>query len=637
MVSASAEEIKEHYYKTLHLCKITDIINEDILKFMLKGFFMSLGQSCILLYDTVQYDTQGQTLIGRIKPFDYKRGGEKSYFNQICWKYCQKDKNREKCDNWGTEIFKKYKTGVFNKAEFHSCRLGFLKFAYPIRINDEVRVLFIAGQKIKEQENSKNILDRDDIKELKNIVTEDDLKNEIERQAKKESSFGNINIQKSFEDFGNNLSLLINKKFMKLYRYKAKRKFLHQCSDYLVGTGYNDMAKWRLTCTDIIKVFCDIAKLEKAKIYSRRKKFFELQNSEEEHRIQARHILSHQFENDKIIRLSEYNDKKLISILKANEQDPLYTCQSGNVYNNMTTLILITGEINDKNENFIKDFFKVIARIITITSLYFSLEETQSKFRKNVGNVAHDNFNTLQSAIWDLDYIASFLKKDKIKEIKEVKKRITYLKKSTKTLRDSLTPKFKNINLIDLVQKVSKFLEKQASEKSCKIVINNKIRKAIIRGDETKLYRAFLNLIDNAIKYSFRGYYNPKRKEHRAIEIQIEICKNQNYYRVSISNYGVGIPEDKIDSVLEGERLKIEDYRKMFGRKIVKREGTGRGLQIVSEIIEEEQNGILDLKSVFDETGGIFSDKKREENRKKYLRYITTAKVSLPIYEESRR
>ena len=627
----SAKEIKNEYFKTLHLEKLTDAIDESILKFMLKGFFMSLGQSCILLYDTVQYDTREQFPIGRIKPFDYKRESEKSYFNPICWKYCQKDKNREKCDDWGIEIFKKYKTGEFEKAELHPCHLGFFEFAYPIKIDKKLRVLFIAGQKIPKKKKINDILKRDDIKELN--ISANVFTNERNNQKKKEKRFGGR--EEKFKNFGKNLSDLINKKFMKSYRYKAKRDFLHQCADYFVGTGYNDMAKWRLNCTNIIKVFCDITNLEKVKIYSRRKIFFELQNSKEKHRIQARHILSHQFKNDKIIRLSEYNDKKLISILKANEQDSLYTCQSGNVYNNMTTLILITGEINDKNENFIKDFFRVVARIITITSLYFSLEETQSKFRKNVGNVAHDNFNTLQSVIWDLDSIDSFLEKDKIKE---VKKRITYLKKTTETLReDSLTPKFKNINLIDLVQKVAKFLEKQASEKSCKIVIKDEIRKAIIRGEETKIYRAFLNLIDNAIKYSFQGYYNTKRKENIEIEIRIKIYEEKNYYRVNISNYGVGIPDDKIDNVLEGERLKIEDHGKMFGHKIVEREGTGRGLQIVSEIIEEEHNGILDLKSVFDETGGVFSEKKREENRKKYLRYITTAKVSLPIYKESRR
>ncbi len=41
------DNINQNYYIALHLEKITDAVDEYILKFILKGFFMSLGQSCI--------------------------------------------------------------------------------------------------------------------------------------------------------------------------------------------------------------------------------------------------------------------------------------------------------------------------------------------------------------------------------------------------------------------------------------------------------------------------------------------------------------------------------------------------------------------------------------------------------------
>ncbi len=199
---------------------------------------------------------------------------------------------------------------------------------------------------------------------------------------------------------------------------------MHQAADYLVYSGADDQDSWLSNCQKIVEVFCKIASLESAKIYSRKKKFFELQSNDQEHEVKvyARDILKHQFKNDEFIKLSDYND--LIKKLKATEEDFLYNCQSSSIQNYiLTTLVVIKGEINKKNENFTKDFFRIIARVTTISSLYFSLEDTQSKFRKEVGNVAHDNFNTLQRVFLDLDFISSSLK---TKEIEAIKKPIQF-------------------------------------------------------------------------------------------------------------------------------------------------------------------------------------------------------------------
>ncbi len=91
--------------------------------------------------------------------------------------------------------------------------MGFLKFAYPIKINDKLRILFIAGQKIPKEDKFENILEQNDLKELG--IFKENLESTRNEQINKEKNFGYEHIQQSFEEFGKNLNNLINKKIYK--------------------------------------------------------------------------------------------------------------------------------------------------------------------------------------------------------------------------------------------------------------------------------------------------------------------------------------------------------------------------------------------------------------------------------------
>jgi signal transduction histidine kinase len=97
-------------------------------------------------------------------------------------------------------------------------------------------------------------------------------------------------------------------------------------------------------------------------------------------------------------------------------------------------------------------------------------------------------------------------------------------------------------------------------------------------GDSEKLYRAFSNILDNAIKYNFDGG-------------RIEVSGEQfnTYITIKVANTGPGVPESENHKVFE------QFYRGEKSRSI-QHGGTGLGLAIVKRIVELH-SGEIDFKS----------------------------------------
>ncbi len=103
------------------------------------------------------------------------------------------------------------------------------------------------------------------------------------------------------------------------------------------------------------------------------------------------------------------------------------------------------------------------------------------------------------------------------------------------------------------------------------IVVNND--KAKIKGDRNRLEQVVSNLLSNAIKYS------PK-----ANKVQIESTFTEGAIKVTVEDFGIGIPEDKLDKVFE-RFYRVEKESRNY-------QGMGLGLHISSEIIKRH-NGTI--------------------------------------------
>jgi len=88
--------------------------------------------------------------------------------------------------------------------------------------------------------------------------------------------------------------------------------------------------------------------------------------------------------------------------------------------------------------------------------------------------------------------------------------------------------------------------------------------------DRDRLEIAFLNIIDNAVKYSFDG---------REIGVAISVDDSEGYYDVAVSDFGVGIlPQERVKIFEPGYRARVQDPSRFLP-------GTGLGLAVAKEII----------------------------------------------------
>jgi signal transduction histidine kinase/ActR/RegA family two-component response regulator/HPt (histidine-containing phosphotransfer) domain-containing protein len=104
----------------------------------------------------------------------------------------------------------------------------------------------------------------------------------------------------------------------------------------------------------------------------------------------------------------------------------------------------------------------------------------------------------------------------------------------------------------------------------------------LIIGDPFRLKQILFNLISNAIKFTSSGSISVDIKGK--IKSDEEIC-----YTFSISDTGIGIPAEKVDSVFDQFSQVDSSITRMYG-------GTGLGLTIVKKLTEL-QGGTVDVKS----------------------------------------
>jgi two-component system, OmpR family, phosphate regulon sensor histidine kinase PhoR len=137
---------------------------------------------------------------------------------------------------------------------------------------------------------------------------------------------------------------------------------------------------------------------------------------------------------------------------------------------------------------------------------------------------------------------------------------------------------FEPVHLADEIDKALETLAPRTKEKMLEVVKQGEPGHCEINGEPSHIYRALLNLLDNAVKYSDPGG-----------RIEISCGSNDREVRLSVKDYGPGIPTE------HHPRLFERFYRvdKARSRELG---GTGLGLSIVKHIMEIH-GGRVELKS----------------------------------------
>lgn len=119
-----------------------------------------------------------------------------------------------------------------------------------------------------------------------------------------------------------------------------------------------------------------------------------------------------------------------------------------------------------------------------------------------------------------------------------------------------------------------------------------------IKGDPYRLSQILYNLVGNAIKFTNKGGINITVKVKQKI-------KNRYLLNFAITDTGIGIARNKMDSIFESFTQAYTDTSRKFG-------GTGLGLAITKNLVEL-QNGYIGVKSQVNVGSTFYFDLAYEE------------------------
>ena len=261
-----------------------------------------------------------------------------------------------------------------------------------------------------------------------------------------------------------------------------------------------------------------------------------------------------------LIRISEFKNifaktikdhKTLIKEIFLDEK--IYLC-SANYLEKRNEIVMTFHEITtEKNlEKLKKDFVVNVSHelrtpLTTIKGYLETIEgldETQEKYL----DTAKRNTDRLISIVKDL-LLISEIESDEFKIRKQ------------------------NVDIEALLLRIINIFKPAVEKKKLNIEIDLEKNMPEVKGDPFKLEQVFINLIDNAVKYTEKG--------------SIRICaqKQKSNIDISLKDTGIGIPEKDLPRIFERFYVVDKSRSKTVG-------GTGLGLSIVKHIIHLHEGTI---------------------------------------------
>ena len=143
-------------------------------------------------------------------------------------------------------------------------------------------------------------------------------------------------------------------------------------------------------------------------------------------------------------------------------------------------------------------------------------------------------------------------------------------------LREYYTSRALNYEEVDiggLLKEIYDLVKRDCERKGIEVDFKKQREPLSVKGDKDKLKQVFLNLAKNAIEAMEHG--GKLVMEHRLVG---------NHVEISISDNGCGIPKENREKI----------FSPFF---TTKRQGTGLGLNISKNIIEDHEGGAITLKS----------------------------------------
>jgi len=233
-------------------------------------------------------------------------------------------------------------------------------------------------------------------------------------------------------------------------------------------------------------------------------------------------------------------------------------------------------EVNISNGFFICSSYYLsnLKSVILILYNITPLRELEHFKTDLIANVSHELNTPLTSILGFVEYLVSsendeyrhyyltVIKNNAIRLINIVKDLLNLSK--LELSKEKID--FNDVDILSLIKNVEKVFVHSLHSKNLTFDIICNTDKAVIKGDYDKLTELFINLIDNAIKYSESG------------GIKILINNSRNGLEIIVKDSGIGIEKDNLKRIFEKFYVVDKARSKKNG-------GTGLGLSIVKHIV----------------------------------------------------
>ncbi len=227
-----------------------------------------------------------------------------------------------------------------------------------------------------------------------------------------------------------------------------------------------------------------------------------------------------------------------------------------------------------------------------------SLKERETFRREYIGNISHELKNpifNIQGYIYSLMHGASEnpeLLKKYLKRTNKNTERIITIIEDLDTISEleitDIKTNFKKFDILKLTKEVKELFIDKLTDKNISIFFRENYTNPVnVFGDENRIKQVLVNLIDNAVKYSFKNS-----------RIKISFFDMDKNYLIEITDEGPGIAAEDLTRIFE------RFYRTDKARSREKG-GSGLGLSIVKHIIEAH-NQTINVRST-PEVGSTFA------------------------------
>ncbi|RGX13798.1 sensor histidine kinase [Paraclostridium sordellii] len=132
-----------------------------------------------------------------------------------------------------------------------------------------------------------------------------------------------------------------------------------------------------------------------------------------------------------------------------------------------------------------------------------------------------------------------------------------------------------NYDIICFIEGICQSVVDFAKQKNIDVIFDTYIEEKVVCFDLDKMERIILNILSNAIKFS---------KDGGVIKIDIE--ENDDNIEIKISDNGIGIPKNKLNSI-------FDRFKQVDGNTIRKGEGSGIGLYLVKCLVDMHGGSIF--------------------------------------------